>query len=354
VSFRYANRWIAGVRCARRQAFQMFMAAVLLMVMTAFACLPVDWASALGGYIGRMIGPLLGVSRRALRNLRRYMPENSDCENERILRGMWENLGRAAAEQSHLARICDATSGRVEIVNGAAIADLAVGGGPAILFSGHFANWEVGPSTIHGMMGSSLLSIYRAANNPWVDRLLRRRLRSRRAIAKGAAGGRELVRHLSRGGHVAMLVDQKQNDGIAVPFFGRDAMTAPAIARLGLRFGCPLVPIVVERLIGARFRFTVMPAIKVVDSGNVAVDVLATMKRVNALIEAWIRARPEQWLWLHRRWPERRASPGLPWVRSSGRERSAPLNETLRPLPLNGGAVAEPTPAPQRIDYDHG
>ena len=101
-----------------------------------------------------------------------------------------------------------------------------------------------------------------------------------------------------------MLVDQKQNDGIAVPFFGRDAMTAPAIARIGLRFGCPLLPIAVERLSGARFRVTVMPALNLAATGNVALDVLAGMTRVNALIEDWIRARPEQWLWLHRRWPQ--------------------------------------------------
>jgi KDO2-lipid IV(A) lauroyltransferase len=101
-----------------------------------------------------------------------------------------------------------------------------------------------------------------------------------------------------------MLVDQKMNDGITVPFFGRPAMTAPAIARLGLRFQCPLLPIRVERLQGARFRLTVLPALDIVDTGDAAADVLSTMTRVNAVIESWVRARPEQWLWLHRRWPD--------------------------------------------------
>ncbi|MFI4988671.1 MAG: lysophospholipid acyltransferase family protein, partial [Alphaproteobacteria bacterium] len=86
------------------------------------------------------------------------------------------------------------------------------------------------------------------------------------------------------------------------PFFGHDAMTAPAIARLALRFNCPIVPVLVERLRGARFRFTVMPPLHAVDTGDVAADVLATMTRINGMIESWIRARPEQWLWIHRRW----------------------------------------------------
>ncbi|HET7594718.1 MAG TPA: lauroyl acyltransferase, partial [Stellaceae bacterium] len=60
----------------------------------------------------------------------------------------------------------------------------------------------------------------------------------------------------------------------------------------------------VERLAGARFRFTVEPPLAVIDTGDTAADVQAAMTRVNAVIEGWVRARPEQWLWLHRRWPD--------------------------------------------------
>jgi Kdo2-lipid IVA lauroyltransferase/acyltransferase len=134
--------------------------------------------------------------------------------------------------------------------------------------------------------------------------MLRRRLSDRRAVAKGTEGGRRLLRHLRSGGQVAMLVDQKQNDGIPVSFFGAAVMTAPAPARLGLRFGCPILPVRLERLAGARFRFTVLPAFEAVDTGDAAADVLVTMTRVNAMLELWVRARPEQWLWLHRRWPD--------------------------------------------------
>jgi Kdo2-lipid IVA lauroyltransferase/acyltransferase len=278
-------------------------AVALEAVMAIFAALPLDHASALGGRIARLMGPRLGVSRRALANIVRAMPENEEAENQRILRGMWDNLGRAVGEHPHLAQICDGVSGRVEIINGHAVFELLTSGRPALLFGGHFANWEVGPSTIHQMMGDALVSVYRAANNPRVDRMLRRRLPARRAVAKGAAGGRELVHHVRRGGFAAMLVDQKQNDGIAVAFFGVPAMTAPAIARLARRFDCPIVPIRVERLGGAHFRFTVEEALEAVTTDNAAADVLATMTRVNAVIEEWVRARPEQWLWLHRRWP---------------------------------------------------
>jgi KDO2-lipid IV(A) lauroyltransferase len=46
-----------------------------------------------------------------------------------------------------------------------------------------------------------------------------------------------------------------------------------------------------------------MAPIETAQTGNPAGDVLATMTCVNAVLEGWIRARPEQWLWVHSRWP---------------------------------------------------
>jgi Kdo2-lipid IVA lauroyltransferase/acyltransferase len=287
----------------RRSIAHVAEAASLAVVMGIFACLPVDRASSLGGYFGRSVGPRLRLSRRAMRNIAGAFPANDDAKNRQILVGMWDNLGRTLAEYPHLTRICAAGSARVEIVNANGVAHLLEDGHPGLVFGGHFCNWEVGPSTIHRMMGTSLLSIYREPNNPWFDRLMTFLRPPRAAVSKGAAGGRGVLQHLRRDGHVPMLVDQKMNDGIAVPFFGRDAMTAPALARLGLRFHCPIVPIRTERLDGARFRFTVLPPLEMADTGDQEADVLATMTRVNATIESWVRARPEQWLWLHRRWP---------------------------------------------------
>jgi KDO2-lipid IV(A) lauroyltransferase len=101
-----------------------------------------------------------------------------------------------------------------------------------------------------------------------------------------------------------MLADQKMNDGIALPFFGRPAMTAPALAVLALRFDCDVLPARVERLAGARFRLTVYPPLPLPRSGDHHADVAMLMILVNQTLESWIRDRPEQWFWLHRRWPD--------------------------------------------------
>jgi KDO2-lipid IV(A) lauroyltransferase len=94
------------------------------------------------------------------------------------------------------------------------------------------------------------------------------------------------------------------NDGIAVPFFGREAMTAPAAARLALRFDCAVVPVRVERLPRAHFRIVADPPIDYRRTGDTERDTLALMTQVNQVLERWIRDKPEQWFWLHRRWPE--------------------------------------------------
>jgi KDO2-lipid IV(A) lauroyltransferase len=101
-----------------------------------------------------------------------------------------------------------------------------------------------------------------------------------------------------------MLVDQKMNDGIAVPFLGRPAMTAPAVARFALKYRCPVIPARVQRVKGAHFRMTFYPPLDLPNSGDVKADTLAMMTAVNDLIGSWIREAPGQWLWLHRRWPE--------------------------------------------------
>jgi len=287
-----------------RQAGYLIQAVLLAAFLGFCRLLPVDWASSLGGWIGRTVGPRLAQTRKAERNLARAFPQNSAAENRRILDGMWDNLGRVIAEYPHLPRICaELEGGRVEIVGLETIRALAEDGKPGILFGGHLANWEVQPY-IARHTGLELGLIYRAPNNEWVDRLLRRLRDTPMLFRKGEEGARALFALLRKGGHVGMLVDQKMNDGIPVPFFGRDAMTAPAIAQFGLRLGCVLVPTQTERLKGARFRVTVHPPLALNRTGDRAADERAVMVEINGMIEQWVRARPEQWLWLHRRWPD--------------------------------------------------
>ncbi len=276
-------------------------AAILL-----FKLLPVDAASGLGGWLGRTLGPRLGVSARARKNLARAFPELSEAEVRATAKEMWDNLGRTVGEYPKLHDIdCYAPGGRAEVLGAEHIDRARDDGKAGIFFSGHLANWEIMPLAV-AQRGCAISLVYRRANNPAVNDML---LKARGAITetnvpKGAAGARQMIEIVRQGGHLGMLVDQKLNTGIAVPFFGRDAMTAPAVAQLGLKFGIPLIPVSVARLNGARFRVTFHPPLEMPNSGDRTTDVHTIMVEVNRLLEGWIRENPAQWLWLHRRWPD--------------------------------------------------
>ncbi len=271
-------------------------------------------ASNVAGGLARLIGPLLPVSKVADANLRAALPALDRAARRRIVRGVWENLGRTVGELPHLDALREDTpSGPGWELEGAEILrEAKCRGGPVIFVSGHIGNWEVLPPAA-ARYGLPFASLYRAAANPSVDAAilgLRRRALGidMPMFAKGAAGARGVLRHLAGGGHLAMLMDQKMNDGIAARFFGRTAMTAPALASLALRYRCRVIPAYVQRLGPARFRVVVEPPLRLPDSGDARTDVLALTQAVNDVLERWIAARPESWLWLHRRWPREPAA----------------------------------------------
>jgi KDO2-lipid IV(A) lauroyltransferase len=262
--------------------------------------------------VARAIGPLLPVSRVADENLRAAMPELDAGRRRDVVQGVWENLGRTMGELPHLGELRETASGPgFEVQGGEYLHALAAAGGPAMMASAHIGNWEMLP-VICAAYGVRAGSLYRAAANPLVDAaIMALRQRAMEAsggavpmFAKGASGGRAAAAHLARGGYLGLLMDQKLNDGIAATLFGLPAMTAPAAAAFALHFRCPLLTGHVERLGPARLRLVVGPALPVPDTGSRRGDILALTQSLNDVFERWIRARPESWLWLHRRWPK--------------------------------------------------
>ena len=293
----------------RRQTWDRLEAWLLRGVLGLFRVLGPVGASNFAGGLARNIGPLLPVARVADANLRLALPELDASARRRVIRGMFENLGRTMGEVPHLAGLRRTTSGPGWEMEGEAIVRVAAEkNGPAIFVSAHFGNWEMLPPAA-ARCGVHMASMYRAANNPFVDRVinrLRQQAMGRETILfpKGSAGARGAMAHLARGGYLGILMDQKMNDGIAVDFFGHPAMTAPALAALALRFRCPVIPGYVRRIGPARLRVTCEPALPLPDTGDRQTDIALLTRAVNERFEHWIRATPECWFWLHRRWPK--------------------------------------------------
>ena len=265
--------------------------------------LPVDIASNMGGMIGRAIGPSLGMSKTARENLKRFLPALSPRQHQEIITEIWDNLGRIMAEYPHLSFISAPENQRLEIIGIEETKRILADHPSSIFFSGHFANWEVLQQAAK-IMDVPMTMIYRRPNNPHVEKLL---MKARGGtdtthIAKGHSGARRAMSVLKNQGAIAMLVDQKMNEGLPIPFFGSLAMTAPAIAHFAMRFDCPVIPTRIERLKGAHFRVTLLPPLYIDKEINGDAAIERMLIDINNLLESWIRETPGQWLWLHRRW----------------------------------------------------
>jgi KDO2-lipid IV(A) lauroyltransferase len=283
-------------------------AAVFFAFMALFRVIGLDRASRLGGWIGRNIFPLLPPDRVARANLALAFPQKSREECDEIRRVMWDNLGRVVGEYPHL----NAFSPKGEdprigysLPEGVTLEDLV--GRKLMFLSGHFANWEMMPILAH-QVGIDAAAVVRPPNNPyvadWVAR--QRRINGPATLIAKHNAARSMLAQLRGDKTLLMLVDQKLREGIAVPFFGRDAMTTPAPAALALKTGATIVIASNRRLPGARFHVTVHEVIDFAATGDDARDVRALTEAVTARLEKIIRDDPGQWLWIHNRWPTKR------------------------------------------------
>jgi KDO2-lipid IV(A) lauroyltransferase len=276
--------------------------------LSALGALPIGMASAVGAVLARVLGPLSSAHRTAARNLARALPERDAARRRCILGQAWGSFGRTMAEYAVLPRLWpERWRTHVSVSGHETLAALAAAGKPAILFSAHLGNWEMIPLAL-AQLARPLTIVYRAPNNPSVDALIGgvRAAYTSGMAPKGAAGARLIMKALHNNELVFMVVDQKINEGLPIPFFGRAAFTGTAIARLAMRFQCPVIPVRCVRTRGCRFEITVeepwtFPAVAPQQEEEA---VRAALMRVNARIEDWIRATPGQWLWMHKRWPK--------------------------------------------------
>lgn len=265
--------------------------------------LGVERASGFGGKLLRTLGPLTGTHKTVTRNLRIAFPDMDAGERDRLAVDQWEQTGRTFAELAVMDRLTP-ESGRIDIVGLERLHAVRDSGKPVVLVSGHLANFEVMAAVIMAA-GVPCQVTYRAANNPYVDALIRQS-RERYGIklfAPKGDGTRELMAGMKRGESIALLVDQKYSQGPEVEFFGQPVNASPGAARLALKFGTVMQPLSVTRLPGVRFRVTAHKPIAVPDTGDKAADVLAGIQAVNAFVEARVKEHPVDWFWVHKRWP---------------------------------------------------
>jgi KDO2-lipid IV(A) lauroyltransferase len=266
------------------------------------------------GRVMRIAGPWFPEHKIGRQNLRAAFPDKPSEEIEKILSGVWENLGRVAAEFAHIDRIIIHDPDRPErsrdpdvMIDAATHARLKTLGDadqPTVVFAAHLANWEI-PALAPHSFGFDTSILYRRPNiGAAADAIVDLRARCMGTmVAAGIDAPLKLGRALKSGGTVALLVDQHTNQGVDVVFFGRWAKANPLAAQLARLTGARIRGVrVVRQPDGNHFVAELTDEITPVRNAEGEIDLQATTQAITNMVEGWVREHPEQWLWLHRRW----------------------------------------------------
>ena len=271
--------------------------ALLLAVMLGFiALLNMRGASFIFGHLFALIGPLTPWHQRAEQQLEWAMPTLSADERAKILRGMWQNIGRNIGEYPKLEAMLK--GGYIQFHG---LEHLQENDGGFII-GAHLGNWEalamIGPH-----LGLKTGLIFRPLNNPYISFLLNRRASTAEAdiYQKGREAAMGMISTVRKGGYMMILADQQLREGEEVAFFGHPAKTAIAHFKIAAKSGVPIYYAQTIRHDGCQIQVKLSAPVQLAKTAS-DTEILAAAVEMNKNFEAWIRANPEQWLWPHRRW----------------------------------------------------
>ena len=249
------------------------------------------------------------LRRAAMFNLRMAFPEWNDAKRIRVIHGMIRQVGWMAGEFSQFPKYTREKIERIVVVEGFENFDAARRRGKGVLFlTGHMGAWELAPFA-QALYGYPLHFLVRPITNRRVDALINsyRCWSGNQPIEKNRSA-RSILKVLAEGETVGVLADHNTavEEGVFVNFFGVPASTTSGLARIALRTDAAVVPGFLSWDRGRRkYRLRFEPAVELARTENEEADIVENTARFTRVIEDHIRAYPDQWIWVHKRWKTR-------------------------------------------------
>ncbi len=250
------------------------------------------------------------LRRRAIANVARVFPELTPPAARRVALASFRAVGRCAADVPLLRRVSRAALLDLVEIHGFGRLEAALARGRGVVaIAPHLGNWEVFAAAL-AARGVPVTAVAAELYDPRLGRYLvgARRRWGVGTIVKGTPGAtREALGVLQRGEMLGTLIDlHTRDEGVAVPFLGRTSHVAAGPIRLALRTGAAVVPMAIVRAADGRYAAEIREPLALGATDESARDVEEGVRRAAAALEAFIREFPDQWLWMHDRWPARR------------------------------------------------
>jgi KDO2-lipid IV(A) lauroyltransferase len=262
----------------------------------------------LGALAYRTLSRLRGTGEQ---NLGIAFPQASFQWREHTLRGMYRSLGWQLAEFCQLRCYTPENTRSFLRYEGLEHWEQAQAKGRGVLIvTGHLGAWELS-SYYHSLMGHHMSMVIRRLDNPRVDAFVNgiRCLHGNQVLGKDDFA-RGLLGAMRSGASVGILMDTNMTppQGVFVPFFGVPACTASGVARVAVKTGAAVLPgFLLWHGDERKYVLHFYPEIEMRRTGDAEGDAVENTARCTAAIERVVRAYPEQWLWVHRRWKTRPA-----------------------------------------------
>ena len=263
-------------------------------------------ASYLGGFLGRLVGPLFRSKNVIKKNIKIALGNIDEKKEKEIIGGMWSNIGRTFSEYMFLKdfKFNKTNFKHIKIYGTEYLDQIKKSNEAVIFYSGHFANFELMAMELD-KFGIKTAAIYRPLNNIFLNPLmeyLRMKYICPNQIAKGRIGMREIINKIKNGYSIALMIDQRVGEGLRISFFNRPAHTTTIPAQLALKYNCKLVPIEIKRIGSVNFEMTVHKPYNIEKTKDSDEDTQNITLKANHIIEKMIIKNPTQWLWSHNRW----------------------------------------------------
>ncbi|MGB5438799.1 MAG: lysophospholipid acyltransferase family protein [Gammaproteobacteria bacterium] len=278
-----------------------------------FGQLSVERASSVAAAIVGLIGPHTSLARNVHDNLAVAFPDWEEQDLRRTTKEIFRQLGMAVAELSNIEKIWSEREQRLEFCIDPLAQAHFDSGGASVFVTAHVGAWQV-VNLISRQQNLTITVVFAEESNPRVRDIMHS-LRQAFGVKllPTYAGVRPLLRELNAGNSIGLAMDTRLDSVEPLPFFGVDALTNTSVARLALRSGAALIPVRGERLRPGHFRVSVMaPIASPVPDAQLAEQAIAMTQLINEHFEEWIRAAPDHWMCLKRRWPKTRAESSVP------------------------------------------